>query len=190
MKKSKPKHWTAVLALVACIMGPLHTTTAWAGGPPYQPLPKFGIEPGAPFPADGLLDPAGQPFALEPLRGKPVLINFFAKFCAPCIKEVPQLNQVKARRTDFHMLAITLDSRADAADYVKNHGLRWQVAANGADLMLNRLRVMAFPAFALLDRDGHLLATVMGNQLGAADGHATAEGIEAWVDLQLGKKLK
>ncbi|XLZ71460.1 hypothetical protein ABT364_05690 [Massilia sp. SR12] len=45
----------------------------------------------------------------------------------------------------------------------------------------------AFPAFALLDVDGRLLATVQANQLGGEDGNATVKGIETWIDSQSGK---
>lgn len=58
----------------------------------YTPMASFALPAGSPFPLEALRTPDGQRLAAETLRGKPVLVNFFTRFCAPCIKEVPQLN--------------------------------------------------------------------------------------------------
>jgi hypothetical protein len=60
--------------------------------------------------------------------------------------------------------------------------LNWPIAANARALLFDQLDVQASPAFALLDANGRLLATVQANQLGGEDGHATVDGIEAWID--------
>lgn len=151
----------------------------------YRPMSEFGIAIGAPFPLERLSDPSGRAIARERWQGKSVLVNFYTKYCAPCIKEVPKLNEVMRRRGDVHVLAMTPDPRAEAAKYVKQHDLRWPVAADAGAVMGKQLNVQAFPSFALLDAQGRLVATVMANQLGGEDGHATVEGIERWLDAQL-----
>ncbi len=156
----------------------------------YKLLPKFGISVGEKFPLDGLVDPTGDAIAAEGFRGRIVLINFYTKYCPPCIKEVPKLNRIMQRRSDINVLAITPDPSAEAAKYVKQYRLNWPVAADADTLLSKRLNVEAFPAFALLDAEGRLLATVQANQLGGEDGHATVEGIEAWLNTQLGKAAK
>jgi peroxiredoxin len=157
-------------------------TSASAEGVNYQLLPEFGVPVGATFPLDNLVDPTGNQLQKKQLLGKRLLINFYTIYCAPCIKEVPKLNQIKNRRDDINVLAITSDSAATAAAYVKKYGLNWPIAANARALLFDQLDVQAFPAFALLDADGRLLATVQANQLGGEDGHATVDGIEAWID--------
>lgn len=148
----------------------------------YKLLPEFGIPVGGSFPVENLMDPAGDVLPEKQLRGKNLLINFYTKYCGPCIKEVPKLNLIKARREDINVLAMTPDSAATAATYVKQYGLSWPVAANAEALIFKTLNVKAFPAFALVDAHGRLIATVQANELGGEDGHATVEGIEAWVD--------
>lgn len=179
------------LAAALCAMGAMGAMgalgVAQAAEVPYKPLPKFGLSIGETFPFEGLLDPDGRPVAAERLRGRPVLINFYTRHCAPCIKEVPKLNLIMRRHPDLGVLAITPDPRAEAAAYVKQHGLSWLVAADADALLSTRLQVEAFPAFALVDAQGRLLATVMANQLGGDDGHATVEGIEAWLRAHLNR---
>ena len=116
-----------------------------------------------------------------------MLVNFFTRFCTPCIKEVPKLNQVQARHPELQVLAITPDALPDAARYIQQYGLTWPVAADAGDVMARQLQVNAFPSFALLDAQGRLITTVLANQLGGEDGHATVEGIEAWVAAQLAR---
>ena len=180
-----------IVAIIAIAVGlGSARSSAEAADAKYPLLSKFGVSVGASFPLDGLTDPAGLPHAKDLLKGKPLLINFYTRFCAPCIKEVPKLNLVQERRTDIKVLAITPDSRDEAANYVRQYGLNWPVAADADVLLSKQLKVEAFPAFALLDAKGRLLATVQANQLGGEDGHATVQGIEAWIDAQLGKTVR
>src|SRR6218665_351158 len=117
----------ASLAVALCLLGGFKV--ARAAELNYKPLPEFGLAAGAAFPLNRLMDPYGHAIAQEHLTGKRwLLINFYTKHCAPCIKEVPKLNQVKERRSDIHVLAITPDSGDEAASYVKQHGLNWRVA--------------------------------------------------------------
>ena len=178
---------TLLISLVAgmSMLGAPSLTLAGEPGAAYRALPNFELAVGEAFPLDGLLDANGRAIARERLLGKPVLINFYTRHCAPCIKEVPKLNEVMKRRGELKVLAITPDPAAEAAKYVKRHGLKWPVAADAEVLLFNRLNVQAFPAFALLDDKGRLIAAVQANQLGGEDGHATVAGIERWLDVQL-----
>jgi peroxiredoxin len=156
----------------------------------YTLLANFGVAIDAKFPLGGLVDPAGRAIAEDRLLGKSLLINFYTRHCAPCIKEVPKLNAIMARRNDINVLAITPDPAEEAATYTKQYGLNWPVAADASGLLFERLNVKSFPAFALVDPRGRLVATVQANQLGGEDGHATLEGIEGWLNTQLRKRSR
>lgn len=176
-----------ISAVAAVILMTSTLLTARAAEVEYTQLPKFGVAVGEPFPFDALVDTEGKATGSDRWLGKSVLINFYTRHCAPCIKEVPKLNEVMKRRGDIHVLAITPDSGAEAGKYTKQYGLNWPVAADAESLLFKQLKVMSFPSFALLDAKGRLIATVQANQLGGEDGHATVAGIETWLDMQLAK---
>lgn len=159
---------------------------AYAKDKEYKALSDFRVAVGEIFPLNSLEDPNSKALLAERILGKAVLINFYTQYCPPCIREVPKLNQVMENRNDINVLAITPDNHDEAAKYVKRYGLNWPVASNANELLSEQLNVDAYPAFALLDSKGRLLATVYANQLGGDDGHATVEGIEAWLNFHVG----
>lgn len=94
-----------------------------AGGP----IPKGVIDrtnKGARMPDFTLDDPAGAKLRLAELAGKPVLINLWATWCAPCIKELPQLDKLAASGA-VRVITVSQDS-ADphkVAEFLKNRGV-------------------------------------------------------------------
>lgn len=56
------------------------------------------------------------PVSLEALRGKPVVLNFFASWCGPCIREMPALQAMSERyKGKIHFVGVTFSDRRDAA---------------------------------------------------------------------------
>jgi thiol-disulfide isomerase/thioredoxin len=79
---------------------------AAAGGA--QPAAKLDrTKRGAPLPAITVQDAGGKSLALASLRGKPVLINLWATWCAPCVVELPTLNAL-ANRADLNLAVVTI----------------------------------------------------------------------------------
>ncbi|MGF1550826.1 MAG: TlpA family protein disulfide reductase [Sphingomonadaceae bacterium] len=64
---------------------------------------------GKPAPEAMFEDPAGEPANLADFRGKPLLVNLWATWCAPCIAEMPLLDQLAASRDDIKVLALSQD---------------------------------------------------------------------------------
>lgn len=64
---------------------------------------------GSAMPDMQLKDGAGRELNLASLRGRPVLINLWATWCAPCVAELPQLNQLAATRADLKVLTVNQD---------------------------------------------------------------------------------
>lgn len=61
-------------------------------------------------PDHGFLDPAGKPVTLAAFRGKPLLVNLWATWCAPCIREMPMLDRLAQReKGKLQVLAISQD---------------------------------------------------------------------------------
>src|SRR6185503_2286657 len=63
---------------------------------------------GTPEPAVVFTDPDGKPARLADFRGKPLLVNLWASWCAPCVKELPTLDQL-ARTGKIQVLALSQD---------------------------------------------------------------------------------
>lgn len=80
---------------------PQPTQSAAATGPQAGGQPAKGLidrtNKGARLPDFTLEDPAGQKLRLGDLKGQPVLINLWATWCAPCIKELPLLDKLSGK---------------------------------------------------------------------------------------------
>jgi thiol-disulfide isomerase/thioredoxin len=70
---------------------------------------------GTPLPSVQLTGPDGQPRNLNTLKGKPVLLNLWATWCAPCVEELPTINTLAARAgTAAHVVTLSQDIGGDA----------------------------------------------------------------------------
>ncbi|WP_348636266.1 TlpA disulfide reductase family protein [Sphingomonas sp. LaA6.9] len=67
---------------------------------------------GATMPKDGFTAPDGSTVTLEKFRGKPVLVNLWATWCGPCIKEMPALDALAKREAGkLKVLTVSQDSK-------------------------------------------------------------------------------
>ena len=119
-----------------------------------------------PAPEFALKDPAGKEVALSSLRGKFVLIDFWANWCGPCRAENPNLVEAykKFRPKDFEILGVSIDVEKDRAkwlDAIKKDKLTWtQVIAPGGwkDPVAGTYGIVAIPMNYLLDKEGKIIA--------------------------------
>jgi thiol-disulfide isomerase/thioredoxin len=69
---------------------------------------------GKPAPGAVFTDPDGKPVRLADFKGKPLLLNLWASWCAPCVKELPTLDQL-AREKKLQVLAVSQDDGPHAS---------------------------------------------------------------------------
>ncbi len=115
-----------------------------------------------------LRDLSGRPVSLESLRGRPVLINFWASWCAPCRTETPSLQALVDGLGGSDLAVVAVDVQEDpdvVSGYLRSAGLRLPVALDVDGGVSFRYAVKGFPTTYLVDRAGRIAAF----QLGAVD---------------------
>jgi len=109
--------------------------------------------------------PEGAPLALSSLKGKVVVIDFWATWCGPCRAQHPLYEQAKARfadRQDVVFLAISTDEDRDAvAPFLAAQ--KWPTRnVYYEDGMASVLRISSIPTTVVLDREGAVLSRMQG----------------------------
>ena len=108
----------------------------------------------------------GEPLSSERLRGKVVLVNFWATWCAPCRAEMPVLEAMYQRHKDkgFVIVGLAVDQAptAKVAAYVQERGVTYPVAHVDREAEARFGGVRGYPTSFLLGRDGSVQHVVVG----------------------------
>lgn len=103
---------------------------------------------------------AGRPpVSLEALRGRPVVLNFFASWCGPCVREMPALQASAERyKGKVHFVGITFNDPRDAARGVlERTGASYPAAFDSQSDLAVDYAVRVMPTTFFIDRDGNLV---------------------------------
>lgn len=138
-------------------------------------LPIDGLGMGSRVPAVGttaedfrLADLDGKQQSLSQYRGKVVLVNFWATWCVPCVKEMPGLDRLAGRigPERFTVLALSLDgpSRPKVAPFIESKGLkRLEVRFDARRAAFTALGVSVLPTSVLFDAEGREVGRLVGD---------------------------
>lgn len=119
---------------------------------------------GQPAPTFETTDINGNPISLAGLRGKVVLLDFWATWCGPCIGELPHLHRVREKFAGdrFTLLSISLDDDCDAARaMIAEKNMAWQHTCEGDwnnSKIAQLYNVMSIPSTFLIAPDGKIAA--------------------------------
>lgn len=118
---------------------------------------------GSPF-----IDLSGQPRRLVEWRGKALLCNFWATWCAPCREEIPLLNAAQQQHGDdgFQVVGIALDNAANVRKFAESLKMAYPVLLgdSAAIELMRRLGNTSggLPFTVMLDREGRLAQRKLG----------------------------
>ena len=113
-----------------------------------------------------LPDLDGQPQALSQYRGRPLLVNFWATWCAPCVKEMPDLDQLQQRYPQVQFLGVGVDTASNMRSFVAKVPVSYPllVAGNQGTDLVRTLGNSAggLPFTVIFNADGSVQRKVLG----------------------------
>ena len=146
-----------LVALLAVLrLGPsTPANSAFTADAPPRPVPDEQLTPTTLEQFEGIL--AG-------LRGRPVIVNIWASWCAPCRAEMPLLERA-AKEYAGRVTVLGVDSRdapRPAADFLDDVGVTYPNVFDATGKIRRELGLRGFPTTYFFDADGRITATVVG----------------------------
>jgi thiol-disulfide isomerase/thioredoxin len=128
--------------------------------PPTKTIPDV-------LPEITLVDPAGKPTTLASFAGRPLMVNFWATWCAPCRREIPLLNKIRAERKaqNAEIVGIAVDFKDDVLAFMKKVPLEYPLLIGEEDGLAAAEAFgmgMAFPFSIFSDSQNRILTIKIG----------------------------
>jgi peroxiredoxin len=114
-----------------------------------KPVPKFNFQ-----------TIKGERYTSENTKGKIVLLKCWFITCAPCVQEMPQLNDLIASykdRKDIIYLSLAIDDKAPLKSFLQKTRFDYQTVASQGPYMSNKLKVTAYPTHFLINKSGEVV---------------------------------
>jgi|SRR5581483_4063256 len=161
----------AIVALISLIAG----IAAWwrlsqHDAPPPAPLTQGELPPGfqaiePPLQMGDLAfqDADGKTVRISDFRGRPVILNIWAKWCAPCVVELPQLNELQQKGGTLKVLAVAVDEPdpVKVRGFLINRNLTSLTPyLDPKNVFAKALRIRSIPVSVLINKDGYAMVRV------------------------------
>lgn len=128
----------------------------------YVGIPAIGTE----MPDFTIKPQVGKGFLFSSLKGKVILVDFWATWCAPCVKEIPALQAAYSKFKDkgFEIVSISSDENdRDVQSFLRSNRVRWINHHDGTSRfngrLFTRFGISSIPMNFLVDRDGKVVAS-------------------------------
>lgn len=167
----------AIALVVTAVTGP-----AARAEEPAEALRLTRLARSEPAAAFSVATPDGGALALGDMRGKVVLLNFWATWCEPCLEEMPAMERLARayRGRGLVVLALSVDREGVPVvrPFLKRHGLTFPVGLDPDRRVASLYRIWALPSTIIVGRKGVPLFAVHGaRDWDGEAGHALFEGL-------------
>jgi len=138
------------------IIGVLNIRSLLPGAVSGSQVGAESSEIGSPAPDFVLEDLSGNPVKLSDLRGRLVVLNFWATWCTPCRTEMPEFQEIYQRNEqDLVVLGINLEeSPSDIQDFVSPLNITYPILLDKEGLVSRQYKVIQLPNTYFIDRQG------------------------------------
>ena len=147
---------TVVVLLITLV------SLAWLNRESFAPLDTGAAAPEFAYPT---LD--GDTLALSDLRGSVVLLNIWATWCTPCVREMPAMQRMydELRDDGLRVVAVSVDAPGgvrDVRSFVDELGLTFDILLDPSGGIEHAYAVTGLPTTYLIDREGRIRRKVIG----------------------------
>ena len=105
----------------------------------------------------------GETVGLSEFRGKPVVLNFWATWCAPCRREIPALNRLsRTAGNQLHVVTVTADEPQTTRTFLRRHDYSVTCLLDGDAEVSQRYGVKTLPRTLVIDADGRVTQDIVG----------------------------
>jgi len=116
----------------------------------------------------------GEIVSLSELKGRPVMLNFWATWCPPCRNEMPYIQEIYENWTDnpssVVVMAVNIgESASTARNYVESRGFSFPVLLDTTETTARRYRISGIPTTFFIDKDGIIQGKKIGGFLSKAE---------------------
>lgn len=128
----------------------------------------MAADPAAALLGQSMNDVAGKPQALSQFKGKPLLVNFWAPWCAPCVKEMPELSTLatELKAKNVNVVGVGIDTPTNIQEFTTKYKISYPIYVGG---MVATDLARAFgnanaslPYTVLIGADGKVVKTYLG----------------------------
>jgi thiol-disulfide isomerase/thioredoxin len=119
-----------------------------------------GLQVGEPVPAFTLHTLDGKTVTLDSLKGKVALLDFWATWCVPCRKALPEIKELRQKNAGQPLVVVSVSADEDrklVEDFVRKNGMDWPQAWDGKGTVIGGVfGVNNLPTYVLIDATGRV----------------------------------